>query len=187
LTAKIEANPDDVAKAIGNIRKQPDGVGKVQKLEEINAETLEQLHDMQTRMEQLQSNLLKVNQDMGNNEWLLNAWGMYEKGVKLRQSGMTEEAIEALSTVIENNPTHLAFTERGQAYNELKMYDKAIKDFTDALKIEPNMRGALWGRGIASMKTGKKQKGKKDIKKAADLGNPRAKKWLDRRKKRRFF
>jgi len=187
LTAKIEADPDEVARAIDNIRKQQGGSEKAQKLEEINAETLEQLRDMQTQMEQLQSNLLKVNQDLGANDWLLNAWGMYEKGVKLRQSGMTEEAIEVLSAVIENNPTHLAFTERGQAYMELKMYDKAIKDFTDALKIEPNMRGALWGRGIAYMKTGNKQKGKKDIKRAADLGNPRAKKLIDSRKKRRDF
>jgi tetratricopeptide (TPR) repeat protein len=187
LTARIQANPDDVAKAIDNIRKQPGGVGKVQKLEEINAETLDQLRDMQTQMEQLQSNLLKVNQDMDANAGLLNTWGMYEKGVKLRQSGMAEEAIEVLSTVIENNPTHLAFSERGYAYMELKMYDKAIKDFTNALQIEPNMRGPLWGRGIAYMKTGNKQKGKKDIKQAADLGNPRAKKWIDSRKKRSLF
>ena len=181
LTAKIEANPDEVARAIDNIRKQQGGVGKIQKLEEINTETLEQLRDMQTQMEQLQSNLLKVNQDMGANERLLIAWGMYKKKIKLRQSGMAEKAIEVLSTVIENNPTHLAFAERGYAYNELKMYDKAIKDFTDALKIEPHMRGALWGRGIAYLKTGNKQKGKEDIKRAAELGNPRAKKWIDSR------
>jgi len=181
LTAKIEANPDDVAKAIDNIRKQPGGVRTIQKLEEINAETLDQLRDMQTQMEQLQSNLLKVNQDMGTNKGLLNAWGMYEKGVKLRQNGMTEEAIEVLSTVIENNPTHLAFNERGKAYKELKMYNKAITDFTEALKIEPNMRGALWGRGKAYREIGNKQKGKEDIKRAADLGNSRAKKWMDSR------
>jgi tetratricopeptide (TPR) repeat protein len=181
LTAKIEANPDDVAKAIGNIRKQQDGVNKAQKLEEINAEALEQLRDMQTQMEQLQTNLLKVNQDVGGNEGLLKAWGMYEKGVKLRQSGMTGEAIEVLSAVIENNPTHLAFSERGFAYMELQMYGKSIKDFTDALKIEPNMRNALFGRGIAYLKTGNRRKGKKDMKRAADLGSPFAKKWVDRR------
>jgi len=187
LTAKIEANPDEVTKAIDTIRKQQGGVENAQKLGEINAETLDQLRDMQNQMEQLQSNLLKVNQDMGANKGLLNAWGMFEKGVKLRQSGNTEEAIEVLSIVIENNPTHLAFTERGQAYNELKMHDKAIKDFTDALKIEPDMRGALWGRGRAYIKTGNKQKGKRDIKKAADLGNRGAKKWIESRKKRSFF
>ena len=181
LTAKIEANPDDVAKAIDNIRNRPDGTGKVQKLEKINADTLEQLRDMQTQMGQLQSNLLKVNQDMGANEGLLNAWGMYEKGVKLLQGGKTEEAIEVLSTVIENNPTSLAFSERAKAYMELKMYGKAIKDFTEALKIEPNMRDTLLGRGIAYLKTGNKHMGKKDIKRAADLGNPRAKKWIDKR------
>jgi len=59
--------------------------------------------------------------------------------------------------------------------------------YTLTAKIEPNMRGALWGRGIAYMKTGDKQKGKRDIKRAADLGNHRAKKWIDSRKKRSLF
>lgn len=180
LIAKIEANPDDVAKAINNLRTQQDRTARIRKLAEINDESLGQLSALQNQMEQLQSNLLKVNQDMSANEGLLNAWGMYEKGVNLRQAGKTEQAIEVLSKAIENNPTHLAYLQRGKAYSELKMYDKAIIDFTKALRLELNMRGALWGRGQAYRKTGKKRKGRNDIERAAALGNRKAKEWLDR-------
>lgn len=180
LIAKIEANPDDVAKAINNLRTQQDRTARIRKLAEINDESLDQLSDLKNQMEQLQSNLLKVNQDMSANEGLLNTWGMYEKGVNLRQAGKTEQAIEVLSKAIENNPTHLAYLQRGKAYSELKMYDKAIIDYTKALRIEPNMRAALWSRGKAYRKTGKKWKGKKDIERAAALGNRKAKEWLDR-------
>lgn len=180
LIAKIEANPDDVAKAINNLRTQQDRTARIRKLAEINDESLDQLSDLKNQMEQLQSNLLKVNQDMSANEGLLNTWGMYEKGVNLRQAGKTEQAIEVLSKAIENNPTHLAYLQRGKAYSELKMYDKAIIDYTKALRIEPNMRGALWSRGKAYRKTGKKWKGRNDIERAAALGNRKAKEWLDR-------
>jgi tetratricopeptide (TPR) repeat protein len=180
LIAKIEANPDDVAKAINKLRTQQDRTAISRKLQEINDESLEQLSDLKNQMEQLQSNLLKVNQDMSANEGLLNAWGMYEKGVNLRQAGKTEQAIEVLSKAIEHNPTHLAYLQRGKAYYELRMYEKAIIDFTKALRIEPNMRGALWSRGKAYRKTGKKGKGRKDIERAAALGNRKAKQWLDR-------
>ncbi len=184
LTAEIEADPDEVAAAIDKLRKESGGASNVKKLEEINAESLQQLREMQQQMEQLQSNLLKINQDMSNSEGLLSAWGMYEKGVELRQSGRVEEAIVALNATIENNPTNPAYFQRGKAYLEMKNYKMAIRDFSAALNDEPNMRGALFGRGIAYMKSGQKRKGRKDIEKAAALGNPSAEKWLKNKGRR---
>ena len=70
---------------------------------------------MQDRMQQLQTDLLKINQDASANKGLLNAWGLYEKAVELRQTGKLEEAITAFNTVIRNTPTHLAYYERGLA------------------------------------------------------------------------
>ena len=134
---------------------------------------------MQARMQQLQTDLLKINQDASANEGLLNAWGLFEKAVEFRQSGKSEESITALNTVIRNNPTHLAYYERGLAHFELKMYDEAIADLTETLKVEPNMRGALWSRGLSYMRSGKKGIGRRDIEKAAELGNGRALKWLE--------
>jgi tetratricopeptide (TPR) repeat protein len=179
LTAKIEANPDDVARAIDDLRKHNGKMEKIEKLKEINDTSLEQIREMQSRMQQLQSDLLKLNQDANANQGILNAWGLYERAVELRQSGKVQEAIQALNTVIQNNPTHLAYYERGMAYAEMGRYDEAIIDLTKTLKVEPNMRGALWGRGMSYMKSGKKMKGRQDIEKAAALGQRRAEKWLE--------
>lgn len=179
LTAKIEANPDDIALAIEELRKGGEKTENYEKLKKINDESLDQLREMQARMQQLQTDLLKINQDASANQGLLNAWGLYEKAVGLRQSGKLEEAITALNTVILKSPTHLAYYERGLAYLELKMYDEAIADLTETLKVEPNMRAALWFRGLAYLRSGKKGMGRRDIEKAAELGNGRAKKWLE--------
>jgi Tfp pilus assembly protein PilF len=65
------------------------------------------------------------------------------------------------------------------AYAEVGRYDEAIADMNETLKVEPSMRGALWCRGIAYVKSGKKMKGRQDIEKAASLGQKRAKKWLE--------
>ena len=179
LTAKIEANPEDITRAIEDLRKQGGKLENIEKLKTINDESLEQIREMQSRMQQLQSNLLKLNQDANANEGILNAWGLYEKAVELRQSGKTKEAITALNTVIRNNPTHLAYFERGMAYLEAGRYDEAIADMTETLKVEPDMRGALWSRGRAYLGSGDREKGRRDIERAAQLGQVRAKKWLE--------
>lgn len=179
LTAKISANPDDVARAIEDLRKHGEKRDNLNKLKEINDTSLEQLREMQDRMLKLQSDLVRLNQDASANQGMLNSWGMYEKAVELRQTGRLEEAIAMLGTVIRNNPSHLAYFERGLAYLEKERYAEAIDDMTETLKIEPNMRGALWRRGMAYMKLGQKKKGRRDIEKAAALGNNRAIKWLE--------
>jgi len=178
LTARIEANPDEITQAIENLRKQGDKLENLEKLRTINDESLEQIREMQSRMQQLQSNLLKLNQDANASEGILSSWGLYEKAVQFRQSGKIKEAIEALNTVIQNNPTHLAYLERGMAFVEASRYDAAISDLTETLKVEPDMRGALWSRGMAYIRSGKLRIGRRDIEKAAELGNTRAKKWL---------
>ncbi|MBU1182099.1 MAG: tetratricopeptide repeat protein [Proteobacteria bacterium] len=179
LTAKIEADPEDITKAINNLRNQHDKMENIRKLKEFNDDSLEQIREMQFRMQQLQSDILRINQDANANKSILNAWGLYEKAVELRQSGKTKEAIEALNTVIQNNPTHLAYLERGMAYEEMERYDDAIADLTEVLKAQPNMRGALWARGKAYNKSGNKGYGRRDIEKSAELGNGKAKKWLE--------
>jgi predicted aspartyl protease/tetratricopeptide (TPR) repeat protein len=47
--------------------------------------------------------------------------------------------------------------------------DKALSDFNDALKLQPNNAGALYGRGVALMKTSKAKQGQADIDAAEKL------------------
>jgi len=183
LTARIEADPEDIAKKIDELRKTTGSVDTARRLAEVNEASLEQLREMQSEMTRLQSNLVKVNQDLSANEGLLNAWGLFEKGAKLRQGGKPQEAIAVMTQALAENPTPMGFFERGMAYMELRMSEEAIEDFTAALAIEPDMRGALFKRGMLYMKQGQKKAGLNDIKRSAELGNPQAKKWL---KKNRY-
>ena len=180
LTAKIAANPDDIARAIEELREQSDKRENIEKLNEINDTSLEQMREMQSRMLKLQEDLLKLNQDANANHGVLVAWGMYEKALQLRQTGRSEEAIVMLDTVIQNNPSYLAYFERGMAQMDMGNNGLAIADLTEALKIEPNIRGALFRRGIAYMKSGQKRKGREDIKRAAALGSKGAIRWLEK-------
>jgi len=178
LTARIEAIPEEITQAINDLKNQNVKMENIRKLTTINDESLEQIREMQARMQQLQSDLLRINQDANTNEGILNGWGLFETSVQLRQSGKTKEAIETLNVVIQNNPTHLAYLERGMAFLEADLFEAAIADLTEVLKIQPDMRGALFHRGMAFNRSGKKGNGRRDMEKAAELGNTRAKKWL---------
>jgi len=184
LTAKIEADPDEITNAINKLRNQHDKIENIQKLKTVNEESLVRMRELQSQIQRLQSDLLKVNQDANANQGILNAWGMYEKAVELRQSGQVQEALDALNVVIQNNPTYLAYFERGMAYLEMQMYDQAISDLTEVLKVRPNMRGVLEFRGKAYMRSGEKQKGRRDLERSAELGNGRVKRWLEEHPRR---
>ncbi|MEN6330965.1 MAG: tetratricopeptide repeat protein [Smithella sp.] len=179
MTAKIEADADDVIRAIEELRKNKGKLENIEKLKTINNESLKQIREMQSRMQHLESDLLKINKDANANESIINAWGLYEKAVELRQSGNTEEAIKALNIVIQNNPTYLAYFERGLAYLDIGRSDSAIADMTEVLKVRPNMKGALYFRGLAYNQSGNRVSGRIDIEKSAELGSRLAKKWLE--------
>lgn len=70
-----------------------------------------------------------------------HAWFNY--GISLRKSHMLPEAIEALQKAKELNPKHLPiFNELGRAHTMIGDYEKAQKEFKDALRDEkyPNYR-----------------------------------------------
>jgi tetratricopeptide (TPR) repeat protein len=183
LTARIEADPDEIAGKIDEMRKDRESTQPARRLAQINETTLERMRRMQEEMERIQSNLVQVNQDLAANTGLLMAWDHLEEGVNLRQSGRAREAVAVISDALAENPSAMGYHERGQAHLELGRYVKAVEDFSEALKREPNRRGSLFGRGIAYWKLGRKEAAVTDMRKAAGLGQGQAKKWL---KKHRY-
>ena len=73
MTAKIEANPNDITRAIEELRKHKGKLENIEKLQTIKDESLEQIREMQSKMQHLQLDLLKLNQDANANEGILNA------------------------------------------------------------------------------------------------------------------
>jgi tetratricopeptide (TPR) repeat protein len=48
-------------------------------------------------------------------------------------------------------------------YLKMGQFDSAIEDYSSALRIEPNMASALYGRGLARLKKGDTTGGNADV------------------------
>lgn len=79
-----------------------------------------------------------------------------------------DEAIKA--KIRELDPTDAdAYCSRGIAYMEKGKYNKAITDYTEALKINPKYADAYYNRGNAYVKKGLHDKAIEDFNKAIEL------------------
>jgi tetratricopeptide (TPR) repeat protein len=98
--------------------------------------------------------------------------------ITIKQIGVWKNSIALWNYVIENtqhqnfqrNPT--AFINRGVAYSDAGNYDKAFKDFTRAIAVNPNYYGAYYYRGRVSLGQGLTDRAIDDFSKAIAL-NPR--------------
>ena len=62
------------------------------------------------------------------------------------------------------------YCDRGQAYLDQGECDKAIADYTEAIRLDPNSTDAYFNRGIAYQKKGDKAKAEEDSAQAKKLG-----------------
>ena len=63
--------------------------------------------------------------------------------------GDEKGVIEACTQIIKYNPSDgMSYYNRGSIYNNLEKYDKALKDFDDAILIMPNYASAYNNRGL---------------------------------------
>jgi tetratricopeptide (TPR) repeat protein len=180
LTARIEADPEAVDKAIDEVRNNPEEKDKIYKIEDINQQSLERIKALKTEMATLQQNLIDLNQDYSRSAHLLDAWNAFEEGVQLMTEKKFKDAASAFTHAIENKPTYINYFNRAKAYMRLEQFEAAIADLNHTLELNPNMANAYLLKGMALMKMGRKREGKQEIQKAADLGNGQAKQWLRR-------
>lgn len=178
LTAKIEADPDVVAKSIDDLRRSHEGKEKIQKLENVNEKSIEKIKELKEELAMIQNNLIDINRDYKESSKIVSAWESYETGLQLLQERKFTEAVSAFSKAVELNPTYMHFYQRGRAYMGMKQFRDAIRDFNAVINLNPSLVNAYFHKGIALIKIGKKRKGLGNIKKAARLGNRSAKQWL---------
>ncbi|MBN1471324.1 MAG: tetratricopeptide repeat protein [Syntrophaceae bacterium] len=90
-----------------------------------------------------------------------------------------DEALNAFDKAIKINPQNMeAYFYRGNIYDELGDYKKAIVNYNRAIKLNPIYIDAYLYRGFAYNNLGQLKKAMADIKKAAKLGNHFAQKFL---------
>ncbi|RKU28175.1 hypothetical protein C6499_10255 [Candidatus Poribacteria bacterium] len=63
-----------------------------------------------------------------------------------------QRAIELLGKAIERYQSHKSHLLRGNVYEKLKEYQKAIDDYTECIKLKPDFAGAYHFRGVAKWK-----------------------------------
>ena len=178
LTAKIDADPNSVAKAIHEMKGSREGEENIQKLENVNEKSIEQIKELKEELARIQYNLININRDFMSSSEIISAWESFETGLQLQRDGKYKEAISAFNKAIEHNPKYMHFYQRGRAYKALKQYRNAINDFSTVINLNPSIRSAYFNRGLAYRKIGKKKKGLGDIRKAAKLGSGDARRWL---------
>jgi tetratricopeptide (TPR) repeat protein len=178
LTAKIEADPNSVAKAIKEMKGSREGEEKIKKLENVNEKSIEQIQELKEELARIQNNIININRDFMSSSEIISAWESYETGLQLQREGKYKEAISAFNKSIKHNPKYMHFYQRGRAYMALKQYRNAISDFSTVINLNPSIINAYFNRGIAYRNIRKKKKGLGDIRKAAELGSGNAKRWL---------
>jgi len=104
----------------------------------------------------------------------------FNKAYSENSIGLTDDAIESYSTYINNySTTSLAYNNRGVCYSKKRLYQKAIDDYSLAIKngksdSKENLGMYYNNRGSCYSNLNKKVEACLDYKRAADLGNSSA-------------
>jgi class 3 adenylate cyclase/Tfp pilus assembly protein PilF len=101
----------------------------------------------------------------------------YKYARALRDKGEADKAIESYNRAIALKRTADAFNHRGVAYFDKGEYAQAIKDYTEALKIRPNLADAINNRAWTYYKTGDLTSALQDANRAVQLDGTKAYIW----------
>jgi tetratricopeptide (TPR) repeat protein len=179
MTARIVADPQEVARQMETLRQDPGAAAEIKKLEEINAEARDQMSELKANLSRMQTDLLSINHDFAGSKKLIDAWGAFERGMEMRMQGRYEESLAAFDTAIAAHPGDIVYFQRGKTLVKLENYRQAVDDFAKAITLNPQMRSAYFYRGKCLLRLGEKSSAINDMRRAEKLGSDQAKNWLN--------
>jgi tetratricopeptide (TPR) repeat protein len=104
----------------------------------------------------------------------------FKKGALLSTYGNHRAAVQYFQKAISLDPNFSkAYFSQGVSFGQLGLYPKAVAQINMALKQEPQNGMYHYGRGRVYLLWGDKDKAMDDFKKAADLGDEDALKYLE--------
>lgn len=104
----------------------------------------------------------------------------FEKGGLYSAYGNEKAAIESFHKVLALEPDNMeAAFNLGISYAEKGRYDNALDFINRALSRHPEKGVYLYGRGWVLLKEGQREKALDDIRKAAEIGNPDAVRYIN--------
>jgi tetratricopeptide (TPR) repeat protein len=178
LTARIQADPDEVIRLLDGIAGTDKKQEEMARLDQVNQEGLEKIDQLKNQMAAIQNDLVAVNRDYQKAAEVVEAWGALERGHEQMRSGEFAAAVGSFSRVLEAKPTSDNYLQRAIAYRKLNNFSLALADLDRVIKMNPKIGEAYFQRGQILRETGEKQAGMAEIRKAASLGNGKAELWL---------
>ena len=157
LSAKIEADPNQVIEAISSLMQNRN---KNRQLEESRAKTEQYLKEIERLRKELVG---PKGSDLGRNQLeyahtvkQLSAEDWFGRGITFEESKRYEEAIRAYTKAIEMNPLHTgAYNNRGNVWRDIGDFDRSYNDFNKMIELDSNSIFAYIGRGNALSDKGK--------------------------------
>jgi len=178
LTARIQADPEEVSRMLGGIVGAGKKKEELVRLSQVNQEGLEMIKQLKGQMELLQNDLVAVNRDYAQAAKVVEAWGALERGLEQMRNEEFAAAVESFTLAISVKPTSDNYLQRAKAYRKLSKSNLALADLDKVIKLEPKFGEAYFMRGQILRDSGEPQEGMAQIRKAAELGNSKAELWL---------
>jgi len=77
--------------------------------------------------------------------------------------GQLQEALSDCNKAVGMQPDAATYDSRGLVHLKLGQYDLAIEDYSSALRLQPRLPSALYGRGVAKLRKGDRSGGESDV------------------------
>jgi len=169
MEAKIEADPDEVVKAVHSLHKDRD---KSKELEDANKRAevaLREVERLRKELELAKKDETKIARyDQAINE--LSAVDWFRKGLSMSREGNYKEAVAANTKAIHLNPKYaLAYVNRAFAHSKIGNYRQVLEDSNRAIELDPHNALGYVNRAFAYSKMGNYQKVLEDSNKAIEL------------------
>lgn len=101
---------------------------------------------------------------------------VYELGIQNLDLELYSEAIKCFNILLNDDPLNYEFyCFRGRAYHGLELFDRAIKDYKNAVKINKSYADGYYYLGLTEISLGNIDEAIVDFELAAEFGNEKAK------------
>lgn len=108
----------------------------------------------------------------------------FRKGALVATYGNNKAAVGYFTKAIALNPSHSgAWFSRGVSYGQLGLYPQAIESIDRAIAMEPQNGLYYYGRARVVLLSGDREKARGDFRRAADLGDEDAQRYLKKNPK----
>jgi tetratricopeptide (TPR) repeat protein len=108
----------------------------------------------------------------------------FRKGALVATYGNNKAAVGYFTKAIALNPNHGgAWFSRGVSYGQLGLYPQGIESINRAIAMEPQNGLYYYGRARVVLLSGDREKAREDFRKAADLGDEDAQRYLKKNPK----